>query len=567
MSDNANTPVVSMPKRAHFAPLTSATKLQDALEHPTFVSRMRDATPRHLSPDRMLATAIQSIQKTPLLGKCPVISLLGAFVSLANVGLEPNTALQHAFLIPFAKKKKATDQNGSVVKQNGREVWIDGDPQVQVIFGYQGLLELTYRSGLLRSVHADVVWEGDDFDFWFGSNGQLKHRPKRTRHEAGEAPTYAYMHANMKDGGESYEVMPWNEVLAIRDGSQAYKSAQGALKWAKDKNKPPLSWTEAPWVKHEIAMGRKTVFRSGQKWLPKSIELAGAIALDELQDRKNADFAGVIEGKANILEGGLEALSDEASDTLDMGMSGTFNGYSQQDDRQLAATGAQPSAQADAPAGQAHQGQVGPHPAQGTPQAPSRPGFEHYLLNETGGIVGDGTFATAGAFAERLLGVLSATDDKEVVIENNSEAILACKAFPDVAADLASEIAMIEGQVATAQTPDKGPEPEREPEPNPLAAPIPFETRTGAGMDAWMRKAAAILPKLDKDAMPEWLGNNMKTWSNWPTARRLEVNRMVRTRCEALGLKWTAAEPAHPPAQEPQEGPVQHAGDPGPSLD
>ena len=237
MSDQT-TNIAPMPKRAHHGPLSKVTSLQDAFDHPQFMDRIKQATPKHLSPDRMLAVFVQSVQKTPKLRECNIMSLLGAFLSVASVGLEPNTALQHAHLIPFAKRMK-----------NEQGKWVDGRVDVQVIFGYQGLLELAYRSGLLRSVHADVVWSTDQFDFWYGSGGMLKHKPLGGTHPEGALPDWAYMHANMKGEGESFEVMPMSDVLAIRDNSQGYKAALASKSYSQQGGKLPASYTEAPWVK------------------------------------------------------------------------------------------------------------------------------------------------------------------------------------------------------------------------------------------------------------------------------------------------------------------------------
>jgi hypothetical protein len=67
-------------------------------------------------------------------------------------------------------------------------------------------------------------------------------------------------------------------------------------------------------VAHEIQMARKTAFRSGSKWLPRSVELAAAIAIDEAQDRRrHMDFSTVMD--APTIDGTpdyLGAASDAA---------------------------------------------------------------------------------------------------------------------------------------------------------------------------------------------------------------------------------------------------------------
>jgi recombination protein RecT len=66
----------------------------------------------------------------------------------------------------------------------------------------------------------DVVYEGDEFSFEYGSAQHLKHRPKGKRVN----PVYAYCHATLTDG-EAFVVLPWDQIIAIRDASQGYRTA------------------------------------------------------------------------------------------------------------------------------------------------------------------------------------------------------------------------------------------------------------------------------------------------------------------------------------------------------
>jgi hypothetical protein len=116
--------------------------------------------------------------------------------------------------------------------------------------------------------------------------------------------------------------MPYDDVLRIRDASQAYRFAERSREEAlKAGRREPGSWTEAPWVKYEVAMARKTVFRAASKWLPRSVELASAIALDEAADRRRSmDFGSVldareIDGTADYLGAAVEASEQPEDET------------------------------------------------------------------------------------------------------------------------------------------------------------------------------------------------------------------------------------------------------------
>lgn len=291
---------LAVPSRAEFKRLKDCVNLGDAFGSPEFMDRIKQSAPSHVKPQRMLRTFIQATNRQPLLLKCSMRSVLGAMLTCSEVGLEPNTPLQHAFLIPFARYKW---------NRAKRERELIGH-EVQLIFGYPGLLDLSYRSGQVTSVHADVAYKDEHdagkFSYEYGTNSHLKHIPIG-RERDGEAPMFAYAHASLR-AGQAFGVMPWADVMKIRNGSQGFRSALAAKERAEKDNwsSMPATWTEAPWVKYQVQMAAKTAFRSLAKWLPKSVELAGVLALDEAQDGGTIDFSAVLDGNASIEGGGFQ---------------------------------------------------------------------------------------------------------------------------------------------------------------------------------------------------------------------------------------------------------------------
>lgn len=288
--------------RSTFKPLKECETLEEAFKTKEFMDRIQASVPQHVQPQRMLRTFVTAVSKAPLLAKASLRSFVGACLTLSQVGLEPNTPLGNAHLIPFKVNKKVNGQ------------W-ETTYDINVIFGYPGLLDLSFRSRLVKAVHADVVWPGDDFSFEYGSNAHVRHKPMGMPREDNVRPTHAYMHAVLADG-QAFEVMPYHEVLRIRDRSQAYRAALALKEEAEGKaQRIPKGFTEAPWVAHEIAMARKTAFRSGSKWLPRSIELTSAIAIDESADRRRTmDFSAVLD--APTIDGKHDYLSVAADAAL-----------------------------------------------------------------------------------------------------------------------------------------------------------------------------------------------------------------------------------------------------------
>ncbi len=229
-------------------PLTRKNQIQNLLESKKHeIAKMM---PQHLSIDRLMKVAQISATTTPALAECDIASLIGAIAQCAQMGLEPNTILGHAYLVPFNTKRKDA---------NGKEQWIKS---VQVIPGYKGLIDLARRSGQIVSIAAHEVCENDQFEVIYGIEETLIHKP--VLKNRGEVIAF-YAVAKLKDGGHSFEVMNIDQVIDIMRSSQS-KGAYG------------------PWKDHFVEMGRKTAIRRLAKYLPISIELQTAVALDTMAD-------------------------------------------------------------------------------------------------------------------------------------------------------------------------------------------------------------------------------------------------------------------------------------------
>ncbi|QQK04798.1 recombinase RecT [Burkholderia anthina] len=235
--------------------------------------------PRHVSPDRMLKIALGALRTTPKLMECTVESLMGAVVQCSQLGLEPNTPLGHAYLIPFEKKKKVGTQ------------WVTDKVETQIVIGYKGLIDLARRSGQVVSIAAHAVHEHDHFDYAFGLDEKLEHKPAMSAR--GRVIAF-YAVAKLVGGGHAFEVMSAEQVNEIRDASQNYK-------FARDKEK-------TVWGQHYEEMGRKTVLRRLFKYLPVSIELASAAAIDDV------GASGRSQALDTVLDGDYITPTDDEDD-------------------------------------------------------------------------------------------------------------------------------------------------------------------------------------------------------------------------------------------------------------
>ena len=201
--------------------------------------QIKNALPANITPERMMRIALTALSKDSKLSECTPESFMGALLTSAQLGLECNTPLGQAYLIPFWNSKKSC-------------------LETQFQLGYQGLIDLCYRTGQYKKIVARVVYEGDDFDYSYGLDEQLIHRPK----ERSEKPIYVYALYELKNGASAFEVMSWKAIEAH------------AKKYSQSVQKGYMS----PWSTDPESMAKKTVLKKVLKYAPKAVESAELIA-------------------------------------------------------------------------------------------------------------------------------------------------------------------------------------------------------------------------------------------------------------------------------------------------
>lgn len=208
--------------------------------------------PKHVDHDRMMRIALNVIRTNPKLLECNIESLMGGVMEAAKLGLEPGL-LGQCYLIPFNKTEN----------QGGK--WVTVDVEAQFIIGYKGLIDLVRRSGQVSILEARVVYENDEFDYAYGLEDYLKHKPTLTKRGK---PIAYYAVCKLKDGGSSFLVMGQEEMENYRD------------QYAKSKNYKTKEVT-GPWKNEFEAMAKKTVLRQLIKYLPISVEHLSNLHFDE----------------------------------------------------------------------------------------------------------------------------------------------------------------------------------------------------------------------------------------------------------------------------------------------
>ena len=197
------------------------------------------ALPSVLTPERFTRITLSALSTTPKLAETTPQSFLGAMMTAAQLGLEPNTPLGQAYLLPFKNK---------------------GVLECQFQIGYKGLIDLAYRSEQVSLIQAHEVRENDNFTYEYGLDPKLSHKP--ALRDRGEVYCY-YAMFRTKDGGFGFEVMSRDD---IEEHARKYSQSYGS--------------DFSPWKSNFDEMAKKTVLKRVLKYAPLKSDFIKAVAGD-----------------------------------------------------------------------------------------------------------------------------------------------------------------------------------------------------------------------------------------------------------------------------------------------
>lgn len=208
-----------------------------------YIKRMegeiKKALPSVLTPERFTRIVLSALSTNPKLQETTPESFLGAMMTAAQLGMEPNTPLGQAYLLPYYNSKKRC-------------------LECQFQLGYKGLIDLAYRSGEVSTIQAHVVYEHDKFSYAYGLEPQLEHVPAMGDRGS---PTHVYAVFRTKDGGYSFGVMSIDDV---RRHAQRYSK----------------SFENGPWQTNFEEMAKKTVLKRILKYAPLKSDFVRGVSQD-----------------------------------------------------------------------------------------------------------------------------------------------------------------------------------------------------------------------------------------------------------------------------------------------
>jgi len=226
--------------------------------------QMALALPKHLNGERMARLVLTALRTTRDLATCTPESFAASIMGCAALGLEPNTQLGLAYLIPRRNKR------------NG------GKMECTMQLGYQGMIDLARRSGMVSSIQAFPVFSGDEFRYSLGLDPTLYHVP--CGEDDAARMSHAYGVCRLKDGDPIFVVLTKRQIEARRARGGAGDSF-------------------SPWKTDYVPMAQKTAIRALYTWMPRSAEMARAEAIEVAQETGRSVIAELPEQASAALLG------------------------------------------------------------------------------------------------------------------------------------------------------------------------------------------------------------------------------------------------------------------------
>lgn len=234
---------------------------------------IKKALPSVITPERFTRMVLSALSSTPKLAECSPQSFLAAMMTAAQLGVEPNTALGQAYLLPYRNH---------------------GQMECQFQLGYKGLIDLAYRSGEVSVIQAHTVYENDVFEYELGMDPKLRHVPAKA--DRGEAVAY-YAMFKTKDGGYGFEVMSVDDV---QRHAQRYSKSYGS--------------GSSPWRSNFDEMAKKTVLKRALKYAPLKSDFVRGVSQDETIKAELSDEMYAVPDET-VFEAEGEEIGSTAVDT------------------------------------------------------------------------------------------------------------------------------------------------------------------------------------------------------------------------------------------------------------
>lgn len=191
---------------------------------------------------QIVLSEIKKNEKLQIAFKDNPSSMFASILAGAEIGLIPSDMLGEFYLIPRNIDKRMT---------------------VTPLIGYKGLVNIILRSGEVTKIHAECVFEGDEFEAIYGLEKNIIHKPNFEVERSSATLKFVYVVAKLKNGEYQFLVLTKSEIIKIKSMSRYENSL-----YLNDKSDPNF-W-----------MVKKTALIQLSKLLPKDYYGKKAVELD-----------------------------------------------------------------------------------------------------------------------------------------------------------------------------------------------------------------------------------------------------------------------------------------------
>lgn len=126
-------------------------------------------------------------------------SMFASILAGAEIGLIPSDMLGEFYLIPRK---------------------IDNRMTVTPLIGYKGLVNIILRGGEVTKIHAECVFEGDEFEAIYGLEQNIIHKPNFNVERNANTFKFVYAVAKMKNGDYQFVVLSKSDIIKIKSMSK-----------------------------------------------------------------------------------------------------------------------------------------------------------------------------------------------------------------------------------------------------------------------------------------------------------------------------------------------------------
>ena len=228
---------------------------------------MERALPRHIRADRMARVALTQLRMNPKLFNCTLESFLGSLLAASQLGWEPGINGQ-CYLVPY--KNTCT-----------------------LVGGWKGYIDLVARSGR-ASAWTGAVRPGDEFTYSVGDKPFVDQRPGDD-----DLSKFTHVWAVGRINGMEWPVVEvWSRAKVLAHLNQYNKVGDAHYALANENNLEMY--------------GRKVALLQVIKYLPSSVEMRDALALDLSSAEGKQALTIDMAMKHELESGGIGAEDQEA---------------------------------------------------------------------------------------------------------------------------------------------------------------------------------------------------------------------------------------------------------------